>query len=118
MVRTFRAETDGGTALATSTQTANPAPLFHISLSQLPEIPCKMLLVAPLHFTFPYSGALPRASRLPFSLSASSFLPPSALLLSLSQSEEAGHRFAEWEEGSVINGILCCLHKHLKYTDS
>lgn len=65
-----------------------------------------------------------RAALLPPSFSPSVFpfcrlLPVSQrLLLSPSPSEEAGHRSAEWEEGSVINRILCCLHKHSEYTDS
>lgn len=88
-----------------------------------PTYPCRccprsqreMPLVHPAPFHFPVlQEALPCAALrhiFPFC----KLLPVS---LSRSQSEEAGHRFAEWEEGSVINGILCCLHKHLKYTDS
>lgn len=77
---------------------------------------CPLLL-----FTFPQCRQLPLP---PPSFPARVFplcqlLPVSQrLLLSPWPCEQAGHVPAEWEEGSAINGIPRCLHKHAERTHS
>lgn len=97
-------------------QLCNPRTASHIS--QRPR--CKMLPVPCSGSLFLSAGQLPLPPpSLPRVFPLCKLLPVSPrLLLSAWPSEEAGHRSAEWEEGSVINGILCCLHKHSGHTDS